>query len=1215
MLQFQIHRHSGGRKCQNIRQQDITVIWHRTVTEAKTYKDTVNLPKTGFDMRANAVKREPEIQKFWAENKIYEKLSQNNPGDLFILHDGPPYANGTLHLGHALNKILKDIINKYQLLRGRKVRYVPGWDCHGLPIELKVLQQLKPEERQKLTPLELRHKARDFALKAVDEQRESFKRYGVWGDWDNPYLTLKPEYEAAQIGVFGQMVLKGYIYRGLKPVHWSPSSKTALAEAELEYPEGHTSPSIYVAFPMTDLPPGLKLDLEDYLPDLGVAVWTTTPWTIPANLAVSVNPELTYAVVEIEAQSKSAAEKEEKKETKASVKGKGKEKPSTPAPEAEKETPGIKFKYLLVAADLVDRLSSTLGVKLHKKAMVTGKDLEGATYRHPLFDRSSQIVIGGDYVTTESGTGLVHTAPGHGQEDYMVGQRYNLPILSPVDADGKFTAEAGQFAGLSVVTKGEQTISEGNAAVIEGLKAARCLLKQERYEHKYPYDWRTKKPTIFRATEQWFASVEGFREKALEAIASVKWIPATGENRITPMVAERSDWCISRQRSWGVPIPVFYDSATGEPLLNEETIAHVQKIIAEKGSDAWWELSVAELLPEKYRDNGHTYRKGTDTMDVWFDSGSSWAAVAKQRPELCYPVDMYLEGSDQHRGWFQSSLLTSVANNGVAPYKTVLTHGFTVDEEGRKQSKSLGNGFDPNEIIEGGKIKLKQNGKEKQVELPPYGADVLRLWVSSVEYTNDVPLSVTILKQLGDIRGKIRNTARFLLGNLHDFDPAKDAVPYEELPEIDRYMLHRMTEVFAEVTEAYESYQFFRFFQALQNFCVVDLSNFYLDIAKDRLYISGEDTYRRRTCQTVMAIALENLARAIAPVLCHMAEDIWEYLPYKTPYKSVFESGWVKIEEQWKNPFLAAKWQKLRQIRGEVNKVMEQARAEKMIGSSLEAKVLLYVGDEELRQQLQALNPSSTVPPGIKLPQETESEAIHVAVEIAPPEQLALVAEKAPENSQQSLNKVATVLGNLPDYLDEFLAKYGKSLITVGMLLALLVVLRVVWVIVGTVNSLPLLQTLFELVGMLYSIAFVKDNLLLASDRQNLANRIKSLKTEVVDDTASVGIEVRKEETKVPAQTDTESKETPITNDPLPITNGVDELRYLLISSQVELVDSPAELEELQYKGQSETMGIGVVKADGVKCDRCWNYSVHVGESSEHPLLCERCVPALAGQF
>ncbi|GET37073.1 isoleucine--tRNA ligase [Microseira wollei] len=1198
------------------------------MTEAKTYKDTVNLPKTDFDMRANAVKREPEIQKFWAENQIYEKLSQNNPGDLFILHDGPPYANGSLHLGHALNKILKDIINKYQLLRGRKVRYVPGWDCHGLPIELKVLQQLKQEERQKLKPLELRHKARDFALKAVDEQRESFKRYGVWGDWENPYLTLKPEYEAAQIGVFGQMVLKGYIYRGLKPVHWSPSSKTALAEAELEYPEGHTSPSIYVAFPMTDLPPALKLDLEDYLPDLGVAVWTTTPWTIPANLAVSVNPELTYAVVEIEPQSASTPEKEEKTETKPSLKGKGKEKPSTAAPEAEKESQGIKFKYLLVAADLVDRLSSTLGSKLHKKAMVTGKDLEGATYRHPLFDRSSQIVIGGDYVTTESGTGLVHTAPGHGLEDYMVGQRYNLPILSPVDADGKFTAEAGQFAGLSVVTKGDQNISEGNAAVIEGLKAAGCLLKQERYEHKYPYDWRTKKPTIFRATEQWFASVEGFREKALEAIASVKWIPSQGENRITPMVAERSDWCISRQRSWGVPIPVFYDEATGEPLLNEETIAYVQKIIAEIGSDAWWELSTAELLPEKYRDNGHTYRKGTDTMDVWFDSGSSWAAVAKQRPELVYPVDMYLEGSDQHRGWFQSSLLTSVANNSIAPYKTVLTHGFTVDEQGRKMSKSLGNGIDPNEIIEGGKITLKQNGKDKQVELPAYGADVLRLWVSSVDYTNDVPLSENILKQLGDIRGKIRNTARFLLGNLHDFDPAKDAVPYEELPEIDRYMLHRMTEVFEEVTAAFESYQFFRFFQALQNFCVVDLSNFYLDIAKDRLYISAENTFRRRTCQTVMAIALENLARAIAPVLCHMAEDIWQYLPYKTPYKSVFESGWVKIEEQWKNPELAAKWQKLRQIRGEVNKVMEQARAEKMIGSSLDAKVLLYVADEELRQQLQALNPPSSLPPGIKLPEDTsqpedDTEAIHVAVEVAPPEELALVVEKAPQKSQLSFKKVATVIGNLPDYLDEFLQKYGKSLITVGMLVTLLIVLRVVWVIVGTVNSLPLLQTSFELVGMLYSMVFVKNNLLLASDRQNLAARLKSIQTEVLDDTADMGREIRgkekspelEQETKVPTQTDTESQQTPITNDPLPMTNGVDELRYLLICSQVELVDSPAALEELQYKGQSDTLLIGVVKADGTKCDRCWNYSVHVGESSLHPLLCERCIPALAGQF
>ena len=973
------------------------------MTEPGSYKDTVNLPKTNFDMRANAIKREPELQKFWEENQIYDRLSQNNPGDLFVLHDGPPYANGSLHIGHALNKILKDIINRFQLLQGRKVRYIPGWDCHGLPIELKVIQGMKPAERQQLTPLALRHKARDFALKTVEEQRQSFKRYGVWGDWDHPYLTLKPEYEATQIGVFGQMVLKGYIYRGFKPVYWSPSSKTALAEAELEYPEGHTSRSLYAAFPMTHVEESVFPKLKSFLPDLWVAIWTTTPWTIPGNLAVAVNPDLDYAVVE--------------------TSGEG---------EASDALP----KYLIVATELVERLSATLGTKLTVKTTLKGMELEHCKYRHPLFERESPIVVGGDYVTTESGTGLVHTAPGHGQEDYLVGQRYGLPILSPVDGDGNFTQEAGQFAGLNV-------LSDGNAAVIEALAKAGSLLKEEPYVHKYPYDWRTKKPVILRATQQWFASVEGFREEALKAIASVTWIPPQGENRITAMVAERSDWCISRQRSWGVPIPVFYDEETGEPLLTAETIAYAQAIVAEKGSDAWWEMSVEELLPEQHRTNGRSYRKGTDTMDVWFDSGSSWAAVVKQRPELRYPADMYLEGSDQHRGWFQSSLLTSVATNGIAPYKTVLTHGFTLDEQGRKMSKSLGNVIDPAVVISGGK---------NQKEEPPYGADVLRLWVSSVDYSSDVPISKNILKQLGDVRNKIRNTARFLLGNLHDFDPEKDAVPYEQLPELDRYMLQRMTEVFTEVTQAFERFQFFRFFQTVQNFCVVDLSNFYLDIAKDRLYISSPDTFRRRSCQTVMAIALENLARAIAPVLCHMAEDIWQYLPYKTPYKSVFESGWVKLEEQWQNPKLAQSWQQLRQIRTEVNKVLEKARAEKMIGSSLEAKVLLYVPNADLRQHLQALN-------------------------------------------------------------------------------------------LSTNNSHP----------------------------------------------------------------------SPLA--PRPSTDGVDELRYLFITSQVELLNSPEALEGLKYSFQSDALGIGVVKADGEKCDRCWNYSVHVGESEEYPLLCERCIPALAGQF
>jgi isoleucyl-tRNA synthetase len=966
------------------------------VTDSGRYKNTVNLPQTKFDMRANAVKREPELQKFWTDERIYEHLSQNNPKEPFILHDGPPYANGDLHIGHALNKTLKDIINKFQLLQGRKVNYVPGWDCHGLPIELKVLQTLKGEERSQLTPLSLRHKARDFALVTINKQRESFKRYGVWGEWDHPYMTLKPEYEAAQIDVFGQMVLKGYIYRGLKPVHWSPSSQTALAEAELEYPEGHTSPSLYAAFEVLSLPADLQMPFDPFLGELGVAIWTTTPWTLPGNLAVAVNPNLVYAVVKVGA-----------------------------------DAPG-RFKYLLVAKDLVGALQEKFGTSLTVQATVMGKLLEHMTYRHPLYERTSEVVIGGDYITTDSGTGLVHTAPGHGQEDYSVGQRYGLPILSPVDDRGIFTEEAGQFAGLKVVDKAKNDnnsvkmeVSEGNQAVIAALESTGTLLKQEPYSHKYPYDWRTKQPTIFRATEQWFASVEGFREAALKAIADSEWIPAQGENRITAMVAERSDWCISRQRSWGVPIPVFYDEATGEPLLNAETIAYVKGIIAEKGSDAWWELSAAELLPEQYRNDGKTYRKGTDTMDVWFDSGSSWAAVVEQRENLRYPADLYLEGSDQHRGWFQSSLLTSVANNGIAPYKTVLTHGFVLDEQGRKMSKSLGNVVDPAIVIEGGK---------NQKEDPPYGADVLRLWVSSVDYSSDVPLGKNILKQMADVYRKIRNTARYLLGSLSDFDPTQDAVPYDQLPELDRYMLHRMTEVFTEVTDAFKTYQFFRFFQTVQNFCVVDLSNFYLDIAKDRLYISTPDSPRRRSCQTVMAIALENLAKAIAPVLSHMAEDIWQYLPYKTPYRSVFESGWVKIEEQWQKPELSQKWIKLRQIRQDVNKVLEQARINKTVGASLESKVLLYVPDAELRSILAQMNP-------------TESN----------------------------------------------------------------------------------MQT------------------------------------------------------------------------------GVDELRYLFLASQVELVDSPEPITALQYQLQGEVAFVGVTTADGHKCDRCWNYSTSVGTSKKHAELCDRC--------
>ncbi|MEN9869843.1 MAG: hypothetical protein RLZZ171_826, partial [Cyanobacteriota bacterium] len=697
--------------------------------------------------------------------------------------------------------------------------------------------------------------------------------------------------------------------------------------------------------------------------------------------------------------------------------------------------------YLIVAKDLVARLAATLGVELKVKTTLTGKVLENAAYRHPLFERESPIVIGGDYITTESGTGLVHTAPGHGQEDYITGQKYGLPILSPVDDGGNFTEEAGKFAGLQVVAKGNEKVSVGNQAIIDALTEAGALLKHEEYAHKYPYDWRTGKPTIFRATEQWFASVEGFRDQALKAISEVTWIPAQGEKRITPMVSDRSDWCISRQRSWGVPIPVFYDQETNQPLLTEETINHVKGIIAEKGSDAWWELSVEELLPESYRNNGCTYRKGTDTMDVWFDSGSSWAAVAKGR-NLKYPVDMYLEGSDQHRGWFQSSLLTSVATNGIAPYKTVLTHGYVVDENGYKMSKSKGNGIAPELIIAGG---------NNQKQEPPYGADVLRLWVASVDYTSDVRVGKNIIKQTSEMYRKVRNTARFLLGNLHDFDPKRDAVAYADLPELDKYLLHRLTEVFTEVSEAYESYQFFRFFQAIQNFCVVDLSNFYLDIAKDRLYISSLDSFRRRSCQTVLAVAIENIAKAIAPVLCHMAEDIWQALPYDTGYKSVFESGWVEIKDEWKSVGVVRamrsesfreqplQWNVIRDLRDEVNKVMEQARTAKAIGSSLDAKVLLSIADPNLKNQLAAYNSSDTL-----------------------------------------------------------------------------------------------------------------------SDK------------------------------------------------------NIDELRYFFLASQVELVDSVGEAE---YKSESDLATIAVVKADGKKCDRCWNYSLSVGSLKDDPTICDRCNAALKGEF
>jgi isoleucyl-tRNA synthetase len=896
------------------------------------YSNTVNLPQTAFSQRAESAKREPQLQEFWERERIYEELSRQNPGEKYVLHDGPPFANGPLHCGHALNKTLKDFIVKYKLLRGKKAVFVPGWDTHGLPIELKVIQGMSSTERKNASVLEMRERAKAFALEAVENQAAGFKRFGVWGDWNDPYLTLNPEYEAAQIGVFGDMFLKGYIYRGRKPVHWSPSSRTALAEAELEYPEGHKSRSCYCAFRGTSVPKSAPDEFKTAASqgNLALSIWTTTPWTIPANRAIAVNSNLTYALVS----------------------------------GLDPSTPDLQ---VIIAKDLVDSVYSKL--KEHTKnaddttsenseiyrtpkvvAIALGRDLIGIEYQHALeTDLVCRVVEGGDYITTETGTGLVHTAPGHGQEDYLTGLREGLEIASPVDDAGRFTSEAanGQFTGMSV-------LGDGNAAVLAALAKNGSLLLEESYQHKYPYDWRTKKPTIFRATEQWFASIDSFRESALKAIDKVQWTPSAGIKRIRGMVEVRGDWCLSRQRSWGLPIPVFYDDNTGDAIMTQETIDHVKTIFADRGSNAWWEMDSDDLLPESFR--GRDLRKGLDTMDVWFDSGTSWASVAAGRNTLSYPADLYLEGSDQHRGWFQSSMLTSIATRGEAPYKSVLTHGFVLDEQGMKMSKSTGNGIDPLVVITGGK---------NQKTDPPYGADVLRLWVASVDYTGDVLIGPQILKQVSDNYRKLRNTVRYMLGNLNDFNPKTSAVCFENLPSLDQFILYRLQLLSNEAEESFESFSFYRVYQALQRFAVVDLSNFYLDIAKDRLYIPEQDSVRRRTCQTVMAEVLETFARIMSPILPHMAEDVWQNLPYRPlsnnsafpDAKSVFESGWVRDEtgNVKMDAAIPLAWDVVLEVRDSVNKVLEAARIAKLVGAPMEANVTLYIADPSERQLIDHL--------------------------------------------------------------------------------------------------------------------------------------------------------------------------------------------------------------------------------------------------------------------
>jgi isoleucyl-tRNA synthetase len=852
------------------------------------YSKTLNLPQTEFPMRGNLPQREPEqLQKWYAQDLNGRRRELRAGKEKFVLHDGPPYANGNIHIGTALNKIIKDIVVKYKYMRGYDAPYVPGWDTHGMPIEHAAIQILGLN-RHELNPLDLRAQCHEYALKYLDIQREDFKRLGVIGDWENPYVTLHKEYEGIQIQVFGNMAKKGYIYKGLKTVYWCPCCETALAEAEVEYQE-KKSTSMFVKFPLTD-GKGKVPQLPD-LPAYAV-IWTTTPWTIPANMAISANAEFEYVWVK-----------------------------------ANEE-------IYLMAKELVASVQEAVkGENWEVLAEQKGSELEGIEFSHPYAERLSPILLG-DHVTLEAGTGLVHTAAAHGEEDFEISIKYELPILSLVDHTGHFTKEAGPVAGMSV--------DDANIAVIKILAEKGHLLGKSSLRHQYPHCWRCKNPIIYRATEQWFASVDGFRQNALNSIDNdVKWIPSWGRNRIYNMVADRHEWCISRQRVWGVPIPIFYCNSCGEYIVNDETIHSVSQKFSQEGSDAWWRYPAEELLPEGFKcprcESAGGFRKETDTMDVWFDSGSSHAAVLKTRPELKWPADLYLEGSDQHRGWFQSSLLTSVATQGRAPYDAVLTHGFIVDGEGKKMSKSIGNVIYPQEVIE------------------KYGADILRLWVSSTDYKVDIRISQEILKQLSENYRKIRNTFRYLLGNLHDYNPTTDAVSYDELLEIDRWLLGRLEQVGEKVTKSFDEYEFHQMFHSVHNFCSVDLSAIYLDIVKDRTYASLPKSHLRRSAQTVMHETLQVLLRLVAPVLSFTAEEIWSYLPANEELESVHLTDWPQVNAQYKDEKLMEKWDKLLAFRGEVTKALELTRQKKEIGNSVDAGVDIYV-DEEWRTFLEKAN-------------------------------------------------------------------------------------------------------------------------------------------------------------------------------------------------------------------------------------------------------------------
>ena len=848
---------------------------------AQNYNDTIHKMQTPFEMRAGLPKKEPKMLEDWEQNHVYEQMIKNNEGKpQYILHDGPPYANGNIHMGTALNKIIKDIIIRYKNMSGFQAPYVPGYDTHGLPIELKALSSLG-DKKAGVSKLELRQICKEFATEHIGVMNEQFKRLGVQGDFENPYLTLRPEFEARQVEIFGEMAKKGYIYKGMKAVYWCPEDRTALAEAEIEYAEDECD-SIYVRFKLTDDPNGVLAKHNIPLDKAWIVIWTTTTWTLPANVATCLNPNLEYAFVK------------------------------------------IGDAYHIMARELVE--STMKGCHIDEYEVlpetVLGSELELMQYQHPFLDRKGLVILG-DHVTLEGGTGCVHTAPGHGVEDFEVCVNHypQVPVVVPVDDAGRLTAEAGEkFAGLKVW--------DANKVIPEHIKESGHLMGVQHITHQYPHCWRCHHPIIFRATEQWFCSIDAFKEDVYKAIDSVHWQPAWGHDRMAGMVRDRSDWCISRQRVWGVPIPVFYCKKCGKYHITDASIKAVSDLFRKEGSDAWYKYDANDILPktEVCECGASDWEKDPDIMDVWFDSGSTWSAVCRERPELRWPVDMYMEGADQFRGWFQSSLLTSVATQGVAPYREVLCHGWVVDAQGKQMHKSAGNGMEPSEIIR------------------DYGADIIRLWVASSDYTVDVRAGKEIFRQLSEAYRKMRNTARFMLGNINDFDPAKDMVDDDQLFEIDRWALEACNKLTATMRDAYEHYDFSRAYHALYNFCVIDMSNFYMDVIKDRLYCA--DDHARRCAQTALYRILVDFTKLLAPILCFTSQEIWSYIPKLDGMKDYVVFEQMPEAKAAADEAFEAKWDRIMAIRDDVKKVLEQARADKVIGSALEAGLTLYCSKE-----------------------------------------------------------------------------------------------------------------------------------------------------------------------------------------------------------------------------------------------------------------------------